>query len=370
MFSGIAYENADACRFCWMCRHLCPIGLRTGKEINGARAKGLAVSMMERGMDYDASVAAAMWECALCGSCTNDCATGYEPRIYIREARSRAIALGIAPEPVMNLYNKMMETGNLYGRPSADKFAAFQDLIASLPQTAPTLLYIGDVAAEKAPEIAKASMSILKKAGVDFTVLSEEPASGAYLGDLIGFVEEVRAQAVRLYERIKQSKAERVVVLDPIDARMILHEYGEWGLDLDAGIVPMPAFLEELVRSGKMSFNTPDLPGCTFHDAGALSRDLHDTSSAREVLKAMGIELDEMFLNRDLARSCGGALLLAYAPELAGQTAQGRFEDAARTRAGTIITEAPGSYAVLKAFCPAGMAVIDLTMLADQAISQ
>ena len=32
----------DSCRFCWMCRHLCPISLKTGKEINSARARGLS----------------------------------------------------------------------------------------------------------------------------------------------------------------------------------------------------------------------------------------------------------------------------------------------------------------------------------------
>ena len=368
MFSGIAYENADACRFCWMCRHLCPIALRTGKEINGARAKGLAVSMMERGMDYDESVAAAMWECALCGSCSNNCATGYEPRIFIREARSQAVAQGIAPDAVMDLFHVMMRTGNLYGKSPDEKFAAIKDSVSSLPSTASVLLYIGDVAAEKAPELAKASIAILKEAGVDFTVLADEPASGAYLGDLIGFVEEVRARAVRLCARIKESKADRVVALDPLDARIMLHEYNEWNLELSADVVTMPAYLAELVRLKQISLHALDLPGCTFHDAGALSRDLHDTESARFVLKAMGIDIEEMFLNRDLAKSCGGALLLEYAPELTEQTAQGRLEDAARTSARTIITEAPGSYAVFKTFCPDDVTITDLTLLVEQAL--
>ena len=46
MFSEKAYKNAEACRFCWMCRHLCPVQLVTGKETNTPRAKGLLVSMI------------------------------------------------------------------------------------------------------------------------------------------------------------------------------------------------------------------------------------------------------------------------------------------------------------------------------------
>ena len=41
MFSEKAKKNADACRFCYMCRHLCPVELVTGKENNTPRAKGL-----------------------------------------------------------------------------------------------------------------------------------------------------------------------------------------------------------------------------------------------------------------------------------------------------------------------------------------
>ena len=53
MFSEKAKKNADACRFCWMCRHLCPVQLVTGKETNTPRAKGLQVSMIERGMPME-----------------------------------------------------------------------------------------------------------------------------------------------------------------------------------------------------------------------------------------------------------------------------------------------------------------------------
>ena len=46
-------ENAkniiDNCRFCWMCRHVCPIGNATGLERNTARARAFGASMVVRG---------------------------------------------------------------------------------------------------------------------------------------------------------------------------------------------------------------------------------------------------------------------------------------------------------------------------------
>ena len=35
-------QHIDACRFCWMCHHICPIGNATGLERNTAKARALA----------------------------------------------------------------------------------------------------------------------------------------------------------------------------------------------------------------------------------------------------------------------------------------------------------------------------------------
>ena len=75
MYSEKAKKHADACRFCYMCRHLCPIERATGRENNSPRAKGLQVSMIVRGMKMDKASAVTMYECLLCGACTADCVT-------------------------------------------------------------------------------------------------------------------------------------------------------------------------------------------------------------------------------------------------------------------------------------------------------
>ena len=80
MFSEKSKKHADACRFCWMCRHLCPVQLVTGKETNTPRAKGLLVSMITRGMKLEADTAETMYECMLCGACTNDWLPASSPR--------------------------------------------------------------------------------------------------------------------------------------------------------------------------------------------------------------------------------------------------------------------------------------------------
>ncbi len=364
MFSENAYKNADACRFCWMCRHLCPISLKTGKEVNSARAKGLLVSMIRRGEQYDSSMAAVMWECCLCGACSNDCATGFEPRIFIREARSIAVAEGLAPKPVMAVVDKLLNTGNIYG--AEDLNASLYGEVSALPDQAPVLLYIGEVARVEAPEIAKAAMSLFKKAGVSFTVLKDETVSGGYMGDMIGFVDEVRQKAFALSAAINATGAETVVVLDPIDARIMLHEYPEWNCSVRAQVTTITAYLAGLVNEGALH---PISTGgsCSIHDAGALSRDLSETEPVRGLVTALGMEVKESIRNKALSKSCGGALLRQYAPKLSALTVRGCWED--HLRSGTLlVTEAPGSYVALSSDIPEGYQVQDIIILMDQAI--
>ena len=64
------------CRFCWMCRHVCPIGNATGQERNTARARALGASLVVRGASALKEIADNVYECTLCGACTNNCVTG------------------------------------------------------------------------------------------------------------------------------------------------------------------------------------------------------------------------------------------------------------------------------------------------------
>ena len=138
MFSNESCKHAEACRYCWMCRHICPVGMATGNEAWTPRARGLLISAAERGTAFDESVAEAMYQCCLCDACSNDCATGFKPSIFIREARTWAVSEGLASPGVMKAIDNIMEKGNVYGD---EKSEAVQSAVASLPEKAPILLF-------------------------------------------------------------------------------------------------------------------------------------------------------------------------------------------------------------------------------------
>ncbi|MDD3335961.1 MAG: (Fe-S)-binding protein [Eubacteriales bacterium] len=358
MYSEKAKKNADACRFCWMCRHLCPVQLVTGKETNTPRAKGLQVSMEERGFQMDAAAAKTMYECLLCGSCTNDCVTGFEPPVFIREGRSQAIVNDLAPDCVLRVVEKEQKTGNIYGEEKC------KVNLQGVPEKGDTLVWLGATARYSVPETAEALLSLFKKAGVNVAVLANEPASGSALGDLMGFVEDVRTEAKKAGEAIAASGAKKLVVLDSYDAALFRHEYKDWGVELPE-VVTATTFVDELVKAGKL---TPkqEKQMVTYHDGSRLARDLDEHQPARDLLAAMGCELHEMFLNRRLSRCCGSAVFGQYMPELRTQIAQNRWKDAQRTEAKLLVAACPQSTEAFSSTVPDGYQYMDLFVMLNK----
>lgn len=350
MITQNALHHAEKCRFCWMCRHLCPVQLQTGKELNTPRAKGLLLSMVDKGAEvFDADAARAMYECVLCDACTNDCATGYQPPLFIREARTEAVAAGVAPKEVEAAIDNILRTGNLYGveKPSFGR------------EGTDVLVYIGEVAAIQVPEMAENFLKLLEKAGVSAKVLEKEPASGAMLGDLMGYTEEVRIQAAECARAIHETGLP-VVVLDSYDAEIMKQKYPEWGCGITAPVTTATAYAADLLAQGKIGKKEPLGRKAACHDDDRLARTFHEFAPIRALAQAAGFTLGEMFNRERLAKSCGSAVAMAYMPDITTRVAAGRWDDLARTDCEAMIVANPESYLCLSAAKPEGEDLVDL----------
>ncbi len=366
MFSEKAKKISDNCRFCWMCRYICPIGQVTGKEANNARAKGLLVSFANRGHEFDESYAQAMYECAICGGCTHDCATGFEPPIFIREARTEAVVKNIVPANVRPLIDNIDAEGNIFGVSAKELYTKARQLLPDAKEKANILFYIGATALVKTPEIVKSVGSLLNKAGLDFEILSDEGQSGAEQGDLIGYVAETVESAKKTAEKINATGAEKVVVLDPNCTKVMKQQYPIWGCELQADVVTATSFFAGLIEAGKLSPSKSFIEDVTYHDPCKLSRDLDETQPARDILAAMGVETKEMLLNYKLTKCCGTEILRQHSPSVVALTSDSRWGDAQRIRAKTMVTSCPGCFDVFALRVPKGMEIIDLFVLLDK----
>ncbi len=333
-FTQKAKEHINSCRFCWMCHHICPIGNATGLERNTARARALGLSLVLRdAIEYSDDIINNVYECSLCGGCVADCTTGWDPVLYTKEARLGAALDGKLPDYVMTMLSNFQEKGNIYGIENENKIPDFED--------SDTLFFIGEDT--RAFGCAKVAAEVLKKAGVDFTILKDEPNSGYSMDFLIGAAAETKAVMENCAKVLNKYK--KVICYDPADAKVMMREYKEWGIDVKAEVVTFTAFLAELIKDGKLAVKNTGLE-LTPQDSPILARDLEETEPVREILSACG-SVNEMLLNRKDTMLAGHLIMNEYMPSVIEKVAENRWINAKNVNVKVLVTASPAEHIML-----------------------
>ena len=336
-------KHVDSCRFCWMCRHICPIGNATGLERNTSRARALGLSLVNRGTFQLSDVIDNVYECAGCGACTKECVTGWDPVMFTKEARLDAAMEGVLPEYINRLVDNCLETGNAYGRTDVDD--ALASAIAKHADKKDILLFLGVDARYKVPESAVKALKVLEKAGVEFTVLADEPASGQQLECLISAANETKEQMTACAKVL--NRFAKVVVYDPQDAKVMKREYKEWGVNLDAEVVTFTSYLAELLDAGKLAANSTGKE-VTYQDPFQLARDLGEIEEPREVISAYATIKEMLCCGKDTMWA-GNLLMKEWMNDVMVSVAKNRIQNAKGVGADTIVTASVSEYASLKA---------------------
>ncbi len=325
-------QTIDSCRFCWMCRHICPIGNATGQERDTARARAMVLSMVARGsVPLTEDIMDNLYECACCNACTNDCATGWDPVAVTKEVRLKAAMEDKTPDYIKKLVQNCLETGNAYGKTGLDeKLAA---AIAKHEKKTPVLFYLGSDARYLAPSDAVNAIRLLEEAGVEFTMISEEPDSGAAMEYLVGAAGETTGMMKKAAEVMNEY--DEVIIYEPFDAKVIIRQYKEWGIELKARPVLFPVYLAKLVKDGKLKVKKTE-EKITCQDSYLLARELEETESVRDLICACG-ENTEMLLNRKATVLAGHLLMAQYLPDVIAKAAERRLEEAVATGTDTVV---------------------------------
>ena len=344
-----AGKIADSCRFCWMCRHICPIGNATGQERNTARARALGVSLVARGATNLSEIADNIYECTLCGACTNNCMTGWDPKVFVQEVKTEIVLNGETPNYIMALLEKYQQTGNVFG----------EQVCSSLDNLFNTdsdvLLFVGQDALYKSPESVKNAIALLNKAGVSVS-LEKNQDCGSALWFLTGKTAETKQVAESCADMLNKYKT--VIVYDPVDLKLMLHEYKEWGIDVTAKIVNFNEYLLSLIESDKIKL-TKTNKEYSLQDNYAYARELDDSVTGRKLIEKVGVVKDMLLIGK-VANLAGQLIMAEYMPNVMTQVALDRWTNAINMDCKTVVTENPAEYVALKATCPDGYRVISV----------
>ncbi len=337
----------DSCRFCWMCRHICPVGNATGQERNTARARALAASLVVRGAEKIEDIIDNVYECTLCGACTNNCVTGWDPKVFIRELKTDAIMQGVIPAYVKTLVANYQASGNAYGKKTE---------VSDCNAKADTLLYMGTDAMIFAPEAVKNAVELCKKAKVEVAVRADAPDSGEQLYFLTGKTAETQNAMKACADLFNSYK--KVVVYDPADLKLFLHEYKEWGIEIKAEIVGFNAFILNAIESGALKVKKSK-KDYTLQDNFAYARELDDISTGRKIISAIGNNKEMLLIGKE-ANMAGSLLMNEYMPEVMTKIAEDRWVNAKNMDCKTVVTENTSEYVLLKKTAKEGFKVLTM----------
>ena len=354
VMSDKSKQHVESCRFCWMCHHICPVGNATGHERSTPRARALGISLVNRKAIELEEIMDNIYECAGCGACVRDCMTGWDPVMFTKEVRLQAALEDKLPAYINTLVDNCLNVGNAYG-----KTAICEDLIAKIAEHAAntdTLLFLGADARYMACEQASKAIKVLEKAGVDFTVLADEPASGAQLDFLIGAAEETKEQMQNAARAMNNFKT--VVCYDPADAKLVKQTYGEYGIELDCKVVTYTSFLAGLLKDGSLKATNTGKT-VVYQDPFQLARDLEETEEARAVISAFA-DLHEMHLNRGETAWAGNILMAQYIPDVIKLIAGRRIFNAKSLNESTIVTASVSEYVSLKAAADENIEILSI----------
>jgi len=212
----------------------------------------------------------------------------------------------------------------------------------NLPKKAPNLYFVGCTSAYRRGEIAQATLKILRKANVDFTILNDEKCCGSvfFRAGIMDLAKEFAASNVK---SIRETDADTVVTSCAGCYRMLKLDYPKQVSPIDFKVLHTVEFLPGLIESGDFKFKDGSKLKVSYHDPCHLGRHFGIYEEPRKILEAIpNVELVEMEWIKDKSYCCGaGGGLKALAGDLAVSIARKRLDDAIGRGAEVIVSACP-----------------------------
>lgn len=363
--SGARLQTTDGCRFCWMCRHACPVGHVTARETYTPHAWALLIESVARNqVAWNRETADVIYACADCGLCQAHCATDQPLPDAINATRVELVAGGLAPAAVYDLERQWRARVDSRGAPRPEGAVAVAEM----------LLFVGDAVPQVGRSVALAKR-LLDAAGVSVTAIGEGQSSGL-LAATLGLREMATAAARAVVADVTASGAKEMLVLSPADRWTFEHVYPvRLGVAWPASVTirEVVTVLADAQASGRLAIRQVSEGPYAYHDPCHAPRTAHQRPEPRALLSAALGHADarSLFFREHRAHPCGavGGLEITH-PALAARLAAARFGDAASAGARTLITEDPACLHQLRQAGGGAVVVKDLyDVLADRLVA-
>jgi Fe-S oxidoreductase len=252
-----------------------------------------------------------LWACTTCRACEHECPVciSYVDKI-VDLRRNLVLERGEVPSLLANALRGVETNSNPWNISAMDRAKWAEGL--DVPTMAETegkdidyLLWVGCAASfdDRAKKIARATVQLLRKAGVSFAILGEEEACTGDIARRAGNEYLFQMLAQQNVETLNKYRVRRILTICPHCYNTLANEYPDFGGYYR--VLSHGEFFAQLLAEGKLKPERRVGGRVAFHDSCYLGRYNDIYEGPREVLRAAGVEVAEAPEHHDRGLCCG-----------------------------------------------------------------
>ncbi len=287
----------NVCTMCGFCKSVCPSFKEVGWDTDSSRGRiTLIYGLLNNDIEADDSLIRSIYTCTTCADCVRRCPSNVDIVDIIEIARADLVKNNHMLDKHKSLCDNTVEHGNPYGEK-----ISIQEAVGVERKKAKVGYYVGCTAAYRFKEISEATISILNKSDVDFTIV-DEVCCGSVL-QRVGYDQEyITTMFEKNVNAIKELGVETVVLSCAGCYRMFKIEYPKY-VEIPFEVLHITEYLAKL----DLDLKPMDGVKATYHDPCHLGRHCGLYDAPREIIaKIPGLEFTEMEYTKDKSHCCGG----------------------------------------------------------------
>ena len=341
-------KNLVNCMLCPnMCRFDCGTLQAGQKETMGPAYKARIGYYLTTGkIDYnDADFIKLMYMCTNEESCKVWCPFEFSVVSLLETVRDDINAKGLMPDFCKEQIEKLKKTNTIEDHNIYETYKEKGIDNIETDGNDDVFYYIG-CESMKFPEVVKANIEILKKAGVKFSTNLEKKICCGGPAFNIRDLETAKDFANKNKDLIERTGAKVVISDCPGCVVTLTNRYQKAGIEISAKIIHTVEYIKQLLEDGKIKFekNIPsEYNKITIHDPCLIARNLNDITSIRSILnKVPGVEILEPIYCKENVHCCGWSGTAHWADRtLAIKEAKNRVNELKETGSGVFLSACP-----------------------------